>query len=72
MKIRLDQHIMELGLAGSRNRAQELIKEGFVLLNGKICNKPAKEIITRRIRVPNLKKIELLTRSYVKYQLNLL
>ncbi len=35
---------MELGLAGSRNRAQELIKEGFVLLNGKICNKPAKEI----------------------------
>ena len=46
MKIRLDQHIMELGLAGSRNRAQELIKEGFVLLNGKICNKPAKEIIT--------------------------
>ena len=46
MKIRLDQHIMELGLAGSRNRAQELIKEGFVLLNGKLCNKPAKEIIT--------------------------
>ena len=46
MKIRLDQHIMELGLAGSRNRAQELIKEGFVLLNGKICNKPAKEITT--------------------------
>ena len=44
MKIRLDQHIMELGLAGSRNRAQELIKEGLVLLNGKICNKPSKEI----------------------------
>ncbi len=44
MKIRLDQHIMELGLAGSRNRAQELIKEGLVLLNGKISNKPAKEI----------------------------
>ena len=46
MKIRLDQYIMELGLAGSRNRAQELIKEGLVLLNGKICNKPAKEILT--------------------------
>ena len=46
MKIRLDQYIMELGLVGSRNRAQELIKEGLVLLNGKICNKPAKEIIT--------------------------
>ena len=46
MKIRLDQYIMEMGLAGSRNRAQELIKEGLVLLNGKICNKPAKEILT--------------------------
>ena len=46
MKIRLDQYIMELGLAGSRNKAQELIKEGLVLLNGKICNKPAKEIKT--------------------------
>ena len=45
MKIRLDQHIMELGLAGSRNKAQELIKEGLVLLNGKICKKPAKEIV---------------------------
>ena len=46
MKIRLDQYIMELGLVGSRNRAQELIKEDLVLLNGKICNKPAKEIKT--------------------------
>ena len=38
----------------------------------KLKNTPATEIINRRIRVPNLKKIELLTRSYVKYQLNLL
>ena len=38
----------------------------------KLKKTPATEIIKRRIRVPNLKKIELLTRSYVKYQLNLL
>tara|TARA_B100000927_G_scaffold284055_1_gene272511 strand:- start:601 stop:1440 length:840 start_codon:yes stop_codon:yes gene_type:complete len=38
----------------------------------KLKKTPAKEIINKRIRVPNLKKIELLTRSYVKYQLNLL
>ena len=38
----------------------------------KLKKTPAKEIINRRIRVPNLKKLELLTRSYVKYQLNLL
>ena len=38
----------------------------------KLKKTPATEIINQRIRVPNLKKLELLTRSYVKYQLNLL
>ena len=38
----------------------------------KLKNTPAPEIKNARVRVPNLKKIELLTRSYVKYQLNLL
>ena len=38
----------------------------------KLKKTPAREIINQIIRVPNLKKIELLTRSYVKYQLNLL
>ncbi len=33
---------------------------------------PALEIKNSRIRVPNYKKIYILTRSYVKYQLNLL
>ena len=42
--MRLDQYIVELGLADSRNMAQELIKEGSVELNEEICNKPAKEI----------------------------
>ena len=38
----------------------------------KLKNTPALEIKSSRIRVPNYKKIELLTRSYVKYQLNLM
>lgn len=38
----------------------------------KLRRTPALEIKNARIRVPNYKKIELLTRSYVKYQLNLL
>ena len=33
---------------------------------------PALEIKSARIRVPNYKKFELLTRSYIKYQLNLM
>ena len=38
----------------------------------KLKKTPALEIKSTRIRVPNYKKIELLTRSYVKYQLNLM
>jgi phytoene/squalene synthetase len=38
----------------------------------KLKKTPALEIKSTRIRVANYKKIELLTRSYVKYQLNLM
>jgi phytoene synthase len=38
----------------------------------KLKKTPALEIKSTRIRVPNYKKVELLTRSYVKYQLNLM
>jgi len=38
----------------------------------KLKRTPALDIKNARIRVPNYKKIELLTRSYVKFQLNLL
>jgi len=38
----------------------------------KLKKTPALEIRSTRIRVPNYKKFELLTRSYVKYQLNLM
>lgn len=38
----------------------------------KLKRLPALEIKNARVRVPNYKKVELLTRSYVKYQLNLL
>ena len=38
----------------------------------KLKTTPALEIKSTRIRVPDYKKVELLTRSYVKFQLNLL
>lgn len=38
----------------------------------KLKKVPALKIISTRVRVSNSKKIELLTRSYIKYQLNLL
>lgn len=38
----------------------------------KLKKTPALEIKNTRIRVPNYKKVEILTRGYVKYQLNLM
>jgi phytoene/squalene synthetase len=38
----------------------------------KLKKTPALDIKNTRVRVPNYKKVELLTRSYVKYQLNLM
>ena len=44
----------------------------YTQLLKKLKKTPALEIKNTRIRVPNYKKFELLTRSYVKFQLNLL
>ena len=60
--MRLDQYIMELGMADSRNMAQELIKEGSVSLNEEICNKPAKEI-KKGARVSVVKKRQWVSRG---------
>ncbi len=62
MKMRLDQYIVELGLAGSRNMAQELIKEGSVSLNEEICDKPAKDI-KKGARVSVVKKRQWVSRG---------
>ena len=62
MKMRLDQYIVELGLAASRNMAQELIKEGSVSLNEEICNKPAKDI-KKGARVSVVKKKQWVSRG---------
>ncbi len=42
--MRLDQMLVARGLAPSRARAQDLIKRGFVSVDGCICNKPALEV----------------------------
>ena len=62
MKMRLDQYIVELGLAESRNMAQELIKEGSVSLNEEICNKPSKDI-KKGERVSVVKKKQWVSRG---------
>jgi len=42
--MRLDQTLVARGLVPSRARAQDLIRRGFVRVNGVTCNKPAFEV----------------------------
>jgi phytoene/squalene synthetase len=68
----------EEGMNGIRNLPMEAKFGVFMAyryyrqLLKKLKKTPALEIKNSRIRVPNYKKIYILTRSYVKYQLNLL
>lgn len=68
----------EKGLQGIKNLPIEakfgvfMAYRYYSQLLKKLKKTPALEIKSTRIRVPNYKKFELLTRSYVKYQLNLL
>ncbi|WCO02777.1 phytoene/squalene synthase family protein [Psychroserpens ponticola] len=68
----------EKGLKGIKNLPIEakfgvfMAYRYYSQLLKKLKKTPALDIKSTRIRVPNYKKFELLTRSYVKYQLNLL
>jgi 23S rRNA (cytidine1920-2'-O)/16S rRNA (cytidine1409-2'-O)-methyltransferase len=42
--MRLDQTLVSRGLAPSRARAQDLIKRGFVFVDGVLCDKPAFDV----------------------------
>ncbi|SDZ72551.1 phytoene/squalene synthase family protein [Bizionia paragorgiae] len=72
------EHDFKLGLEGIKQLPIEAKFGVFMAyryynqLLKKLKKTPALEIKNTRIRVPNYKKIELLTRSYVKYQLKLL
>ncbi len=72
------EHDFELGLQGIKELPIDakfgvfMAYRYYSQLLKKLKKTPALQIKNARIRVPNYKKIELLTRSYVKYQLNLL
>lgn len=72
------EHDFALGLKGIKELPIEakfgvfMAYRYYSQLLKKLKSTPALDIRSTRIRVPNYKKIELLTRSYVKYQLNLM
>lgn len=72
------EHDFQLGFTGIKELPIEakfgvfMAYRYYYQLLKKLKSTPALEIKSTRIRVPNYKKFELLTRSYVKYQLNLM
>lgn len=44
MSARLDQILVERGLAATRSRARDLILRGFVAVGGVVCRKPGRDI----------------------------
>lgn len=42
--IRLDQFLVNAKLADSRNRAQQMILNGYVTVDGEVCKKPSKRV----------------------------
>ena len=59
-KNRLDFELVEKGLVRSRTKAQEIIKNGYVLCNGEVINKSGK-------KVSSTDKIVILKNDYLKY-----
>ena len=49
--MRLDIYLVQKGFVESRNKAQELIKSGKVLINGKITKKTSKDIWDEKIEI---------------------
>jgi 23S rRNA (cytidine1920-2'-O)/16S rRNA (cytidine1409-2'-O)-methyltransferase len=51
-KVRLDRLLVQRGLAPSRQRAQELIEQGVVLVDGIVATKPATQVdVARPVRL---------------------
>jgi len=64
-KIRLDQHLVNLGLVESRNRAQRAIDEGLIKVDGIIANK-ASQMVTPDCNIAIIARPEFVSRAGLK------
>jgi 23S rRNA (cytidine1920-2'-O)/16S rRNA (cytidine1409-2'-O)-methyltransferase len=64
-KIRLDQHLVNLGLVESRNRAQRAIDEGSIKVDGIIASK-ASQMVTTDCNIAIIARPEFVSRAGLK------
>ena len=64
-KVRLDQHLVNLGLVESRNRAQRAIDEGLIKVDGIIANK-ASQLVTPDCNIAIIARPEFVSRAGLK------
>ena len=64
-KIMLDQHLVNLGLVESRNRAQRAIDEGLIKVDGVIANK-ASQMVTPDCNIAIIARPEFVSRAGLK------
>ena len=64
-KVRLDQHLVNLGLVESRNRAQRAIDEGLIKVDGIIASK-ASQMVTPDCNITIIARPEFVSRAGLK------
>jgi len=64
-KVRLDQHLVNLGLVESRNRAQRAIDEGLIKVDGIIASK-ASQLVTPDCNISIIARPEFVSRAGLK------
>ena len=65
---RLDKRLLELNLVPSRSKAQELIKSSFVMVNGKVINKPSFEVSDEEITIKENNTLNYVSRAGLKLE----
>ena len=65
--VRLDQLLVNMKLADSRNRAQQMILNGYVVVNGNVCTKPSKRV-KEDVKIKLVDKLKYVSRAGYKLE----
>lgn len=65
--VRLDQFLVNMKLADSRNRAQQMILNGYVVVDGNVCTKPSKRV-KEDVKIKLVDKLKYVSRAGYKLE----